>query len=71
MSGVEKRLALPEDRISQPASIGQLLAVVDAIRQGTLNESQVNLIQQLRAGLIALAERENHIEDVKVPAQIE
>ena len=69
MSGVEKRLALPEDKLSQPASIGQLLAMVDAIRQGTLNESQVNLVLQLRAGLMILAERESHMEDVKVLAQ--
>ena len=69
MSGVEKRLALPEDRLSQPVSIGQLIAMVDAIRQGTLNESQVNLVQQLRSGLIALAEGDNHMEDVKVLAE--
>jgi hypothetical protein len=68
---VEKRLALPEDRLSQPVSVGQLLAVVDAIRQGTLNEAQVSLLQQLRAGLITLAEQENHMEDVKVLAQID
>lgn len=70
MSGVERQLSLPEDRLSQPASIGQLLAMVDAIRQGTLNESQVNLVQQLRNGLMALAEYENRIEDVKVPSQV-
>jgi len=71
MALVEQRLALPEDRLSQPVSIGQLLAMVDAIRQGTLNESQVNLVQQLRSGLITLAEGENHMEDVKVPAQVD
>ena len=51
MSGVEKRLALPEDKLSQPASIGQLLAMVDAIRQGTLNATQIDLVQQLRVRL--------------------
>jgi hypothetical protein len=71
MSGVERRLALPEDRLSQPACIGQLLAVVDAIRQGTLNEAQISLLQLLRAGLITLAEQENHMGDVKVLAQID
>ncbi len=71
MGVIEKRLALPEDRLSQPVSIGQLLAVVDAIRQGTLNEAQVSLVQQLRAGLITLAEHDNHMEDVKVLTQIE
>jgi hypothetical protein len=48
-----------------------LLAVVDAIRQGTLNEAQISLLQQLRAGLITLAEQENHMGDVKVLAQID
>ena len=69
ISGVEKRLALPEDRLSRPASIGQLLAMVDAIRQGTLNESQAKQVQQLRAGLMALVELENPMEDVKVLTQ--
>jgi len=66
MSGLEKRLALPEDKLAQPANIGQLLAMVDALHQGTLNESQINLVQQLRAGLMTLTERENFIDDVKV-----
>lgn len=69
ISGVEKRLALPEDRLSRPASIGQLLAMVDAIRQGTLNESKAKQVQQLRAGLMALVELENPMEDVKVLTQ--
>lgn len=69
MSGVERRLALPEDRLSQPASIGQLLAMVDAIRQGTLNATQIDLVQQLQSGLMALVENENHMKDVKVLAQ--
>ncbi|NMD30586.1 MAG: phage integrase family protein [Chloroflexi bacterium] len=71
MSGVERRMALPEDQLSQPASIGQLLAMVDAIRQGTLNESQVNPVRNCCTRLMTLAERENHMEDVKAPAQID
>ncbi|OGO72174.1 MAG: hypothetical protein A2Z49_10310 [Chloroflexi bacterium RBG_19FT_COMBO_56_12] len=70
MSEVERRLALPEDRLSHPQSIGQLLALVDALRQGTLNTTQIELVQKLRAGLIALAEQERNMEDVKVPAEI-
>jgi integrase len=71
MQAIEKRLALPEDRLSQPPGIGQLLAMVDALRQGTLNASQTDLVQQLRNGLTALAEHENHMEDVKVPSQVD
>jgi len=69
MSGIEKRLALPEDRLSQPVSVGQLLAMVDAIRQDMLNATQIDLVQQLRSGLMALVENENHMKDVKVLAQ--
>ena len=71
MAGVEKRLAFPEDRLSQPVAIGQLLALVDALHQGTLNQAQVDLVQQLRAGLTVLAEREYHMEDIKVLAQVD
>jgi hypothetical protein len=71
MQAVERRLALPEDRLSQPPGIGQLLAMVDALRQGTLNASQTDLVQQLRAGLMAMAEHENHMEAVKVPSQVD
>jgi hypothetical protein len=39
MAGVEKRLALPEDQLSQPTGVVQLLAMLDALRQGTLNAS--------------------------------
>jgi hypothetical protein len=48
MTDVEKRLALSEDQLSQPTGVGQLLAIVDALRPGTLNELQVNLVQRLR-----------------------
>ena len=71
MVGVEKRLALPEDQVSQPAGVGQLLAMLDALRQGTLNESQTNLVHQLRDGLLSLAERESYMEDVKVLAKVD
>jgi hypothetical protein len=69
MGVIERRLAMPEDRLSQPVSIGQLLAMVDAIRQGTLNTTQIDLVQQLRSGLMTLVENENHMKDVKVLAQ--
>jgi hypothetical protein len=47
--------------------MGQLLALIDSLREGTLNEAQTETIRQLRAGILALAEREISIQDVKVP----
>lgn len=59
MASIEKRLALPEDRLSQPMGIGQLLALVDALHQGTLNSTQAEIVRQLRAGIMAYAEAES------------
>ena len=67
MALVERRMALPEDARAEPPGMGQLLALVDSLRQGTLNETQTETVRQLRAGILALAERENTIQDVKVP----
>ena len=61
---IERRLDLPEDRLSQPPGIGQLLTMVDALRRGTLNVAQIDLVQQLRNGLLLLAEHENRMEIV-------
>lgn len=71
MHEVEHRLALPEDQRSQPPCIGELLAMVDALRQGTLNASQAELVQSLHTGLAALAERDNHMKDVKVQPPVD
>jgi integrase/recombinase XerD len=66
MADVERRLALPEDRLEQPPALGQLLALVDALHTGTLNAEQAELVRLLRSGLAALAEKE--FQDVKVPS---
>ncbi len=66
MASIEQRLALPEDRLAAPPAVGQLIALLDSLRSGTLNTSQSEAVRQLRAGLLALAERENVIWDVKV-----
>ena len=71
MSSIEKQLSLPEGRLSQSVGIGQLLAMVDAIRQGTLNESQSDLIQRLRAGLMTLADQADIIHVVKVQTSLD
>ena len=69
MAVIERQLALPEDRLSQPPGIGQLLALVDSLRGGTLNKSQIEAVRVLRAGIQALAEKEDgsSMKDVKVP----
>jgi site-specific recombinase XerD len=63
---VERQMALPEDRLVPPPGIGQLVALVDSLRDGTLNAVQVETVRQLRAGILALAERQDVIQDVKV-----
>ncbi len=67
MALVERCMALPEDARAEPPGVGQLLALVDSLHEGTLNEAQTETIRQLRAGILALAERESIIQDVKVP----
>lgn len=57
MAQIERQMALPEDAQAEPPSSGQLLALVDALRSGTLNESQQETVCALRAGITALAER--------------
>jgi len=70
MALVEKQLSLPEDDLAQPPSAGQLLALVDSLREGTLNETQTETLRMLRTGILALAERKDEIaiHNVKVPA---
>jgi hypothetical protein len=64
MGVVEQHLALPEDRLASPPSLGQLVALVDRLQQGTLTDSQANAVRQLRRGLLLL--NETTIQDVKV-----
>ncbi|CAG0935178.1 hypothetical protein TFLX_04010 [Thermoflexales bacterium] len=57
MLQVERQLLLPEDAAAELLNSGQLLALVDALRNGTLNEAQQETVRVLRAGIVALAER--------------
>jgi integrase len=68
---VERQMALPEDRLASPLGIGQLVALVDSLRDGTLNPDQLETVQQLRNGILALAVYENAIKDVKVQVAVE
>ena len=69
MALIEKRLAMPEDRLSAAPGIGQLIALVDSLHTGTLNAVQNEAVRQLRAGIVALAEKEFVIHNVKVLGQ--
>jgi integrase len=55
MALVESRLMLQEDATAAPPTSGQLLALVDSLRDGTLNDVQKEIVQALRAGILALA----------------
>jgi hypothetical protein len=56
MAQVESRMGLG-DGGPVPDS-GQLLALVDSLFSGTLNDSQKETVQALRIGILALAELE-------------
>jgi integrase len=70
MAEVEKRLPLIADaallcQVEAQPNVGKLLALVDSLRGGTLNESQTETLHLLRAGLLALAESEGTMELLK------
>jgi integrase/recombinase XerD len=54
MAEVESRLALAEGVVGEAAGSGELLAMVDALRTGTLNEKQREVVQALRAAIMTL-----------------
>lgn len=57
MAEIERRLELQKDSDTPLPDSGQLLALVDALRDGTLNENQRETVQALRDGILALVER--------------
>jgi hypothetical protein len=67
MAQVEGRLALPEDAVAAPPSHGELLALVDSLRGGTLNEAQTNAVCRIRIGVMALAEHAAKGQSVTKP----
>ena len=58
MAAIENQVGLVEDPDLGPATPGHLLAMVDSLRNGTLNEGQRETVQQLRRAILALAEME-------------
>jgi hypothetical protein len=58
MAQVESRLALQEGAEAITSTSGQLLALVDSLRSGTLNDTQQETVQTLRTGILALARQQ-------------
>jgi hypothetical protein len=53
MGEIEARMELAEGGNGQPLSGGQLLALVDTLRTGTLNDDQKQTVLALRTGILA------------------
>jgi site-specific recombinase XerD len=68
MHQVEGQFALAESQPEQTPSFGELLALVDALKSGTLNQNQAEVVASLRSGLLLLAKQMNSttMGDVKV-----
>jgi integrase len=58
MDQVEARMELAKGANDGPPTGGQLLALVDTLHDGTLNEDQREMVHALRLGILALAEQE-------------
>jgi site-specific recombinase XerD len=69
MNRIEQQLALPEDRRKGSPSLGQLIALADALRNGLLNPAQTEIVRALREGL-GLLEQEA-MESVKVQMEVD
>ena len=57
MAEIEIRFEGGENATTPPDS-GQLLALVEALHAGTLNDTQRETVQALRTGILAMAEQE-------------
>ncbi len=57
MAEVEQRLQLAPTPELPLMTTGQMVALVDGLSQGTLNERQRELVYALRSGLLTLEER--------------
>jgi hypothetical protein len=58
MAEVESRMGLSEKAGNLPPNGGQLLALVDALQAGTLNDAQRETARALRDGILALMKSE-------------
>ncbi|MBN2117597.1 MAG: hypothetical protein JW730_13555 [Anaerolineales bacterium] len=57
---------LPESRQIPLATPAKLVALVDSLGNGTLNEMQREMVQALREGILSLARRENINEPIYI-----
>ena len=61
---IEKRISFLEDDNATPSSVGQLLALVDYLQMGTLDQRQTEIVKALQEGLLSIArEGERQSED--------
>ncbi|MCD4699056.1 MAG: site-specific integrase [Phycisphaerae bacterium] len=58
MGLIERLLETPENRKAFISTPAELVALVDSLRRGTLNERQRQTVQALREGILSLAMRE-------------
>ena len=55
MAQVEQRFATHYDASTAAPSVGELPTLVDALRNGMLSESQYEMINALRTGIVAMS----------------
>ncbi len=65
MSEIEARMSLADAGDGRPVSGGQLLALVDTLRTGTLNDDQKQTVLQLRTGILAFVARSRGWNDAE------
>lgn len=73
MHQVERQLSLPEDKDKEPPSLGQLIALTDALRNGALNPQQTEIVRALREGLGLLENvkvQELNVTGLLAPAEV-
>ncbi len=63
MVQIESHLNLADEAPATPPSPGELVALVDSLRGGTLNQVQVETLQILRSGILALAEGQSDMAE--------
>ena len=66
MNEMERRMALVEPPPTEPPSFGELIALLDSLRNGTLSAEQAGVVQAVRDGILAIARRERIVTDFKV-----
>ncbi len=54
-------MELAESNVGRPFTGGQLLALVDTLRSGTLNEAQRQAVLALRSGILAFVAQEMEV----------